>query len=795
MMKKLFLLLILSGQILAQNKSIVGSVKDTQNESVIGATVKLMNSSDSSFVKGGITDINGNFLLQNLSSGSYFLEITSMGFLKYRSVKRTLDQQQTKVELPVIILLPAKSTTLNEVVVNAKKPLIEQEIDKTVVNVGTMISAASSNTLEVLGKTPGISVDAQGNISLYGKSGAMVLIDGRSTYMSGTDLVAYLKSLPGGLLDKLELMDNPPAKYDAAGSSIINIILKKNKARGLTGNLSSGMSMGQKLRVNNSVNVNLNRQKINWFWGIDQSLDKDYTEETSQRTIFDNDKISIANIQSKNYSDYKSNSLSGRFGADFTLSEKTILGVQFFLQNRPRSDEANYVNTTANQELKGNNNGKIDWNSKAANVNFNHKFNSKGHELSGDLNILNYRSGGLRNFNRVTENELFDNKLSNNIDIYNFKTDYSLPLSKGASLESGLKVSFVKNDNDALFRNESTAIIYSRSNHFIYHENINAGYVNFRKSINKKLSLQMGLRAENTNILGELLANESIQYQRFNQNFTNFFPSVFLSYNLDSLKNHNLSFNFTRRINRPNYQQFNPFLNYVDAYNYTQGNPALQPFYLNLVRFKYQYKSIYTLGFGYDGADGILGEITVREGETFIRKTFNTGIGNRMFMNHNLTLQPTKWLSSTLYFQLARFDIKSNINGETNHTVFFTARVSINQQISFGNGWSSELSAQYKTEERIYPTTVLARASVYFSMQKKILKDKGAIKLNINDIFHSDTYRERIENFQNIYQNRININDTQRIGLAFSYRFGNEKYARKRRNRDNSATEETERVQ
>jgi hypothetical protein len=780
---------------LAQNKSIVGSVKDTQNESVIGATVKLMNSSDSSFVKGGITDINGNFLLQNLSSGSYFLEITSMGFLKYRSVKRTLDQQQTKVELPVIILLPAKSTTLNEVVVSAKKPLIEQEIDKTVVNVGTMISAASSNTLEVLGKTPGISVDAQGNISLYGKSGAMVLIDGRSTYMSGTDLVAYLKSLPGGLLDKLELMDNPPAKYDAAGSSIINIILKKNKTRGLTGNLSSGMSMGQKLRVNNSVNVNLNRQKINWFWGIDQSLDKDYTEETSQRTIFDNNKISIANIQSKNYSDYKSNSLSGRFGADFTLSEKTILGVQFFLQNRPRSDEANYVNTTANQEFKGNNNGKIDWNSKSANVNFNHKFNGKGHELSGDLNILNYRSGGLRNFNRVTENELFDNKLSNNINIYNFKTDYSLPLSKGASLESGLKVSFVKNDNDALFRNESAAIIYSRSNHFIYHENINAGYVNFRKSINKKFSLQMGLRAENTNILGELLPNESIQYQRFNQNFTNFFPSVFLSYNLDSLKNHNLSFNFTRRINRPNYQQFNPFLNYVDAYNYTQGNPALQPFYLNLVRFKYQYKSIYTLGFGYDGADGILGEITVREGETFIRKPFNTGIGNRMFMSHNLTLQPTKWLSSTLYFQLARFDIKSNINEETNHTVFFTARVSINQQISFGNGWSSELSAQYKTEERIYPTTVLARASVYFSMQKKILKDKGAIKLNINDIFHSDTYRERIENFQNIYQNRININDTQRIGLAFSYRFGNEKYARKRRNRDNSATEETERVQ
>lgn len=794
-MKKLFLLFILSGQILAQNKSIIGSVKDTQNEWVIGATVKLKNSTDSSFVKGETTDLKGNFRLQNLPNGSYFLEITSIGFLKYTSVKRVLDDQQSKVELPVVILLPAKSVILNEVVVRAKKPLIEQEIDKTVVNVEAMISAAASNTLEVLEKTPGILVDAQGNISLNGKSGAMVLIDGRSTYMSGSDLAAYLKSLPGGMLDRLELMDNPPAKYDAAGSAVINIILKKNRARGLTGSLSSGFSMGQKLRTNNSANFNLNRQKVNLFWGLGQSLDQNYFEETSQRIIFNDEHISIANIRSKNYTDYSSNGFNGRFGADFTLSKKTVLGVQIFLQNRPRSDYSNYANTTSIQEFKGNTNGINDWNSKAANLNFNHKFNNKGHELSGDLNIINYQSDGLRNFNRVTENEIFDNKLTSNIGIYNFKTDYSLPLKKGASLESGLKSSFVKNDNDALFRDELSAIISSRSNHFVYNENINAGYINIRKTINKKLSLQLGVRAENTNILGELIKNESVENQKFTQNFTNIFPSIFVSYSLDSLKNHSLSFNFTRRINRPNYQQFNPFLNYVDAYNYTQGNTDLQPFYLNLIRLRYQYKSIYTLGFGYDGADGILGEITIREGETFILKPFNTGIGNRLDINQNLTLKPAKWLNSTFYVQVARYDIKSNIAGEFNHTVFFAGRIFTNQQISCGKGWSAELTAQYKTEDNVYPTAVLARVFIHFSMQKKILKDKGAIKMNINDIFHSDTFRERIENFQNIYQYRNTINDTQRIGFAFSYRFGNEKYARKRRHQDNAAQDETGRVQ
>ena len=185
------------------NKTISGIVKDTRNEVLPGSTVRLLKASDSTMVKGEVTDGNGKFQFNNLENNMYMLDITSMGQKRFVSVPLTINDVQSTIALPVIILLPAKSVELKEVTVKTKKPLIEQEIDKTVVNVESMISSATSNTMEVLEKTPGISVNNNGEISLNGKSGVMVLIDGRSTYMSGQDLAAYLKSLPGGLLDKI----------------------------------------------------------------------------------------------------------------------------------------------------------------------------------------------------------------------------------------------------------------------------------------------------------------------------------------------------------------------------------------------------------------------------------------------------------------------------------------------------------------------------------------------------------------------------------------------------------------
>lgn len=273
-MKTLFTLIILFWiQTVFAQKSITGTVRDIKNEAIPGATIKLLKATDSTLLKGELSNENGKFQLNNLIDGTYVLAITAIGHKPYRSVTLSIDDAHKNIVLPIIVLLPAKDVALKEVVVTAKRPLLERDIDKTIVNVDAMISAASSNTLEVLEKTPGITVSNDGDISLNGKSGVLVLIDGRATYMSGADLAIYLKSLPGGLLDKIELMDNPPAKYDATGSAVINIRLKKNRVGGFTGNISEGYSQGVYGKNNGAINLNYLYKKLNLFTNVGYNIE------------------------------------------------------------------------------------------------------------------------------------------------------------------------------------------------------------------------------------------------------------------------------------------------------------------------------------------------------------------------------------------------------------------------------------------------------------------------------------------------------------------------------------------
>ena len=267
-------------------KSISGQVKDTQNEPVAGAVVWLQDANDTTPLKKTITKDNGRFQFTNLPAGVFTLYVASTTSKKYKSIPLTLDDSHSIIVLPVIILLPAKQAELKEVTVTAKKPLVEQDIDNTIVNVQAMISAASSNTLEVLEKTPGITIGSDGDISLNGKTGVMILIEGRPTYMSASDLVAYLRSIPGSTLDKIELMSNPPAKYDAAGSAVINIRFKKNRAQDYTGNIALSFAQGVNNRSYNSFNLNYLNHKVNLFANINVNKDMGFDDDSYQRTFY-----------------------------------------------------------------------------------------------------------------------------------------------------------------------------------------------------------------------------------------------------------------------------------------------------------------------------------------------------------------------------------------------------------------------------------------------------------------------------------------------------------------------------
>jgi hypothetical protein len=794
-MKKLSLLFLLIATTTLAQISLKGEIKDHNNEAAVGANVLLIALPDSQQVAGNTANVQGKFEFSNLKLGSYFLKISYLGSKNYQSPVIRLGADP--ITLPAIFLLPAKVQQLGEVVVKSTRPLVVQEDDKTVINVEAMGAAATLSAQEVLERTPGVVVDQNGNLQLNGRTGVLVLIDGRPTYMSGSDLAAYLKSLPAQMLDKLELMDSPPAKYDAAGSAIVNIVLKKNRLYGLTGNVSSSQSMGHTWRSYNNLNLNYRQGKLNLFGGIGLPRDANRTVTTSTRTTTEG-----ANSQQYSSENSATNhSLSGtvRLGFDYEKSKTTVFGGQVSLQKSNRKDGAVFANLVNNVNFSGLNNGQFDWNSLSTNLNFTHKPKKEGSEWSGDVSYQQFGSDGVRNFqsSHAGNTQIFNNLFITPATILTFKTDYRRPVSKNTVMEMGVKVGLVKNTNqaDVENKNDQTFVVDpTQSNHFVYNENINAAYLSLKHTINKRTSLQMGLRAENTNIEGNLLPNIATAGEQFSQHFTNLFPTFFFRRTLDSLGKHNLNFNYGRRINRPGYQQFNPFLNYVDDYTYTSGNPTLKPFYLHSFQLRYQNTAGFSIGAALDFADGLNENLSIREGDKFVRRPFNLGKGYRFGIVSNFNKKINKFWTTNFSFQGFRFNITGTINGDVAVTRYVSYRINANQQFSFGKGWSAELYANFSAKDQLFTMTLGNFYAIYASIGKKILKEKGSLRLMIDDPTFANYRTETMASYQNTVQYRINKGDTRRVGLNFSYRFGNEKYTRRRQTED-AAEEERRRVQ
>lgn len=791
------------------NPGIISStVKDSKNEAISGATVRLLKVADTNIINTRTTDADGKFQFNNIGKSSYILRITAVGMKEFNSSPLHVEENKSVV-LPVIILLPAKSTELAEVVIKAKRPLIQMEIDKTVVNVDAMISSASSNTLEVLEKTPGIVVNSNGDITLNGRSGVMVLIDGRSTYMSAQDLSLYLKSLPGSLLDKIELMDNPPARYDASGNAIINIKLKKNRIGGFIGSVSTGYSKGEYGRNNNSLNLNYNYKKINLFGSIGYSHEKNYNIDNMTRSFFDANNTPTSTVELKNNQEFKSNGLNANAGLDYAATSNTTYGFQVNINGNKNNDLLNYNSDNYNAGQldnigKGNTIGDNERTNLGSNINFLHKFGSTGKELSADINYLNYHS----NANQSLVNSLYqpdgtaisDNKffydLPSTINIYTAKADYVQTMKNNAKFEAGFKSSLVYNDNKSDYyniTNQGPVVDNSQSNHFKFRENINSAYFNGQKGW-KYLSIQLGLRLENTQSKGEQLGNEIALGSSFNKNYTQLFPSLFLNYKFDTIGRNTLNFSISRRINRPNYQYLNPFVFFRDKYSYSSGNPQLTPQYQLRYELKYQYKQLLRMGLSYNRFTDVIFQTTRVENDIFIRKPENVAFGYMIILNTNITITPAEWW--TLYFepQFATLGLDGMAYGQKLNPSIYAARIGIYNQFQFKKGWSAELGSYYVSRDLNGQTYTAGRYRVNAGIQKKIWKNKGSIRFNVDDMFHSWVARERSVALAQAYSFQTNESDTQRFGIALTYSFGKDTFTRKSKHKNNALDEEKGRM-
>ena len=790
-------------------KRIAGSIHDATNLPLPAVSVQLLKAADSTPVKGAATDAEGKFEFRKLANGIYLLTASGLGYKKYTSIPLAIDDQHSAIRLPAIILQRTNGGTLAAVAVTAKKALVEEQVDRTVVNVDAMIGNAGSNALDVLARSPGVTVNTDGSIVLNG-SGTTVLIDGRPTYLSASDLAAYLRSVPAGVLDKIELMTNPPARYDAAGATIINIRLKKNRAAGFTGSLSAGYNQGRYGRSNDALNLNYHDNKITLFSNLGYSLYKSYNDETYQRYFYnDNGSLNNAVLIDTRYKT-TSNAWNGKLGMDYAATANTTFGAVLTGNTRPSDDRLTYTSNSLNGDKhldsigNGYTAGKYTWKSIGTNLNFQHRFGATGKELTADLDYINYSSGGNKySPNQVTLPDgapaselIFQYTSPADIHIYSAKTDYTHPLKGKAKLEAGLKYSDVNTDIATDYYDVTGNIPlpdYGQTDHFIYKERIAAGYATFSKEW-KRLSAQVGLRVESTRSEGHQLGNAVVKDSSFSRAYTDPFPTAFFNYKLDSAGRHTLILRYGRRINRPGYQQLNPFLVYHDKYSYNSGNPFLKPCYNYHIELSWRYKQLFTIGAHYDHVDGIIFSTTSADGDVFITRPDNIAHGHILFMVANLSLNPTKWWTLNFNNRIGNLVNKSVVNAAYLDKSILVGTSDLYTQFRLKKGWSAEGQVAYRS--RILSAQNLTRHLLFANaaVQKNIWKDKASLRLTMEDIFHTRKNHDQTTDIPNTAAFHTYIEDSQRIGLALNFRFGKESNSRRRKRDNTGADEEQGRV-
>src|SRR5579863_139869 len=782
------LLLIITGHLEAQT-NIQGFAREANNGPLESASVSLFKGADTIISRTTATSKEGRFVFSDMPAGTYHIRISAVGYEPLTGANFNIAAKEKTLELPVFDL-HRKNNELQSVSVVSKKPFIEQKNDRILVNVDASPANAGTSVMDVLEKSPGVSVDKDGNISLKGKQGVTIMIDNRPTYMSGAQLAAYLKSLPSSAIDQLEIMSNPSAKYDAAGNSgIINLKTKKNKAKGFNGSATLTYTQGEYAKPGGSLNLNDRENKFNFFLNGGYTYWQGFQQLDINRNYLDAGTDNINSIFTQNtHMKFLSPELNLKLGTDYFLDSKTTIGIVLSGYQNNETD-----NSTSNITLKNANNvpdslvqsiGNIHgkWTNATANLNFRRQFDSGGRELTADADYIYYKSSSDQLFQNYTYDPdmkpLSSNTLSGDlpstINIYSFKTDYTHPFQNDFKLETGLKTSFVATDNKANYYDVIGNEYFpdtTKTNYFVYHENINAVYFNLTKKY-KKWNFQAGLRVENTNYDGHQYGNiytVNNNDSSFKKSYVNAFPTAYISYELNDKNTFNM--NFGRRIDRPDYGDLNPFLFFLDEYTYQAGNPYLQPQISTNIELSHTYRNMLTTTLNYSNTQNFFAETFQQEGHATIVRRGNIGRRENAGIAVSLNMPVTKWWNTTIYINANYNHFTGELYGENLNVNAIQGMGNMTNMFKFKHGWSAELSGWYRTsgiEGQIY---VQPMGQTSTAIAKQIMKDKGTLKLGLRDIFYTQQVKGSID-FQQTEATFHNTRDSRQLSLTFTYRFG-----------------------
>lgn len=797
---------LLTGSVAAQAQTakVNGAVSGSQKP-VEAASVGILRAKDSAIVKMAVTDKAGQFEVEKLAAGKYLVMVQSVGYNKFYSPLFDLANGQSYTIQPITLTNISKE--LEGVVVTSKKPMIEQKLDRTIINVDASPTNAGATVLDVLEKSPGISVDKDGNISLKGKQGVVVLVDGKPTYLGAQDLANMLRNMSSSNLETIELMTNPPARFDASGNSgVINIKTKKSKVMGYNASITTGYTQGVLPKTNHSVNLNYRQNKVNIFGNASYNYNENFGDLKIDRN-FRNQTTGalLSSFDQSAYSSRNSNSYNYKIGFDYFMNKKTTMGL--VVNGYSNVGDEYTKNTTFIKDPAGSlvtrtqaiNDVNLKFKNVGVNANLRHVFDSTGKELTIDADYINYSQNNRQvlsnefydhNGNVKSPNEILRGILPANIDIYSFKADYSQPMKGQMKFEAGVKSSYVNTDNDAQYANWDGAQFVNdntRSNHFLYKENINAAYVNFNKQFNKKWSGQLGLRAENTNITGSQLTTGEV----FKRNYTQVFPTMYIGYAANEKNQFALSYG--RRIDRPNYQDLNPFFYFLDKYTYQVGNPYLRPQFSHNIELNHTYKGFLNTSLNYSNTNDILQDVLEQVDSTntsFVKKG-NIARRQNLGASVSLGMPVTKWFRTNVYVNVFYNHFKGFVNNGDISVGATAYMANISNQFTFSKGWGAEVSGFYRSKSVEGVLVAKPMGAMNIGITKQVLKNKGMIRLVVRDVLYTQIFRG-YSKYQNVDVSIRQNRDSRMVNLSFTYRFSKGKTAAQRKR--GGANEEQNRV-
>lgn len=796
------MIVLCSTGIMAQSSSISGRIIDENEQSVAFATVVLFNTIDSVMVKAIVSDDRGAFSFDQIVKGSYNVQSSFVGYENATSDAFDFDGR-SQIELPNFVM-KENAQRLDDVTVAAKRPIIEVQPDKTVFNVEGSINAKGNTALELLRKSPGVVVDNNDGLILQGKSGVQVYIDGKRSPLSSDDLAVFLRNLQSDQIDAIEVITNPSSKYDAEGNAgIINIRLVKDKTVGTNGTANVGFRYGKNAKYTGSLNLNHRNKLFNVYGSY--SL---YDGENENDFWLTREQFGVRYKQTnKGFEDAYNHGF--KLGADFFLNKKMTIGV---LVNGNINEDKDYANSyteigslegtgidsllvAANNEVGQRNN---------TNYNINYVWEvKKGESLSIDLDHGRFRNDNISyqpntyyeaDGTTVLEQRTFTNNTPTDIDIYTGKLDYERSLL-GGQFAVGLKTTNIITDNTFDFFDLIDDVEVKntdRSNNFKYEERVNAAYASWQKQLNDRWNVMAGFRTEHTYSNGTLNSEKDTEDENVERNYFDYFPSAGLTYKMND-KN-NFSVNYSRRIDRPNYQDLNPFEYKLDELTFSKGNPFLRPQYSNSYGITHTYKGTLSTSLNYTIITDVSTRITeVLDEKSAILSFVNLATQTNLALTVSYPFSVTKWWN--VYATVTGYRLHNEANLEGNEIDLKTTAMNFYGQNTFTlpKGFKLEVSGWYNSPAiwaGNWTTDMVFDVSA--GVSKKFFNDRGNLKVSISDIFFENGWGGESQ-FGELFITGGGNWESRQVRVNFSYAFGNDKVKKSRR-RKTGMEEEGNRV-